>query len=95
MSNNIKVESQSGIRKEMSVQGLKSKGLNQTSAMNEISKDTVQMIENARKQQQDKIKEKSKRKVVPVEGRLYQMKQSHKRFKLKDVISLNSNIDQV
>ncbi|CAG2253075.1 BRCA2 [Mytilus edulis] len=94
MSNNIKVENQSGIRKDISGQGLKSKGLNQTSAVNEISKDTVQMIENARKQQQDKIKERSKTKVVPVEGRLYQMKQSHKRFKLKDVISLNSNIDQ-
>ncbi|XP_071166843.1 breast cancer type 2 susceptibility protein homolog [Mytilus edulis] len=94
MSNNIKVENQLGIRKDISGQGLKSKGLNQTSAMNEISKDTVQMIENARKQQQDKIKERSKTKVIPVEGRLYQMKQSHKRFKLKDVISLSSNINQ-
>ncbi|XP_063432274.1 breast cancer type 2 susceptibility protein homolog isoform X2 [Mytilus trossulus] len=94
MTNNVKVENQSGIRKEISGQGLKSKGLNQTSAMNEISKDTVQMIGKARKQQEDKIKERSKRKVVPVEGRLFQMKQSHKRLKLKDVISLHSNIDQ-
>ncbi|XP_052098756.1 breast cancer type 2 susceptibility protein homolog [Mytilus californianus] len=85
MPNNIKVESQSGVP---------GKGLNLTSAMNEISKEILQMIENARKQQKEKIKEKKRRKVVPVEGRLYQMKQSHGRFKLKDVVTLNSNIDQ-
>ncbi|CAC5371393.1 BRCA2 [Mytilus coruscus] len=94
MPNNIKVESKSGVPgKEICGQGFKSKGLNLTSAMNEISKEILQMIENARKQQNEKIKEKKRRKVVPVEGRLYQMKQSHGRFKLKDVVTLNSNID--
>ena len=60
-----------------------------------ITKEVVQLIQKSREEQKDIIQQKSKKKVVPVEGRLYQIKQSQRRLKLKDAVSFNKNGNQV
>ena len=60
-----------------------------------VTQDIIQLIQKARRLQQEKICDKSKKKMVPVEGRLYQIKQSSGKFKLKDVITMRGNTSQV
>lgn len=60
-----------------------------------ITMEVVQLIQKSREEQKDIIQQKSKKKVVPFEGRLYQIKQSQRRLKLKDVISLTRIRHQV
>lgn len=60
-----------------------------------VNENTVQSIRKARHLQEERIKVKTKKKVQPVEGRLYQMKQRQGRLKIKNVISWQNQVMNV